>query len=200
MPAQSKAFGPRKPPTGLCISQLTPSQSSAAKLNAAYLRNQAETCRRLARMTFDLTTAERLHFLAADLHAKADEFDDENTLKLHTMEGNRFGRRIGRQKRPGLSAPTRLPAALVNRCGRCRTWPGPACTSRPGLRSPPRVISMMRRAMTSSTTSGWPLSCSSLRALSKASLMARVVAGSNDPSFRNGTIVVDTTRPDPMTA
>ena len=61
-------------------------------LNAAYLRNQAETCLRLARTTFDLATAERLRFLAADLNAKADELDDEDLLQLHLMDGNGFGR------------------------------------------------------------------------------------------------------------
>jgi hypothetical protein len=61
-------------------------------LKATYLRNQADTCLRLARTTFDLATAERLRFLAADLNAKADEIDDEDLLQPHLMDGNGFGR------------------------------------------------------------------------------------------------------------
>jgi hypothetical protein len=56
--------------------------------DATYLRRQAETCLRLARSTFDLATAERLRFLAADLSAKADEVDDGDSIAPHMMKGN----------------------------------------------------------------------------------------------------------------
>ena len=54
-------------------------------LDAEYLRHQAQTCLRLARGTFDLTTAERLRFMAADFYAKAEELDDAETLEPHMM-------------------------------------------------------------------------------------------------------------------
>ena len=53
--------------------------------NALYLRRQAETCFRLARTTFDLSTAEQLRYLAVSLQAKAAELDDETVMKLHMM-------------------------------------------------------------------------------------------------------------------
>jgi hypothetical protein len=60
--------------------------------HAEYLRKQAEACRRLARSTFDLATAERLRFLAAELSSKADELDDEDTVQPHMMaDGFRNG-------------------------------------------------------------------------------------------------------------
>jgi hypothetical protein len=43
---------------------------------AEYLRRQAENCLRSGRAAFDLATAERLRYMAAELRAKADEIDD----------------------------------------------------------------------------------------------------------------------------
>jgi hypothetical protein len=60
--------------------------------DAAYLRRQAETCLHLARTTFDLSTAERLRFLAADLSAKADAVEDRSALVPHMMNGNSSSR------------------------------------------------------------------------------------------------------------
>ena len=57
-------------------------------LDAEYLRRQAQTCLRLARATFDLTTAEQLRFMAANLHARAEQLDDAETLEPHMMNGN----------------------------------------------------------------------------------------------------------------
>jgi hypothetical protein len=48
--------------------------------SAEYLRQQAATCVRLARSTFDLNTAEQLRYLAADLRAKADAMEQDDTL------------------------------------------------------------------------------------------------------------------------
>lgn len=56
--------------------------------DATYLRRQAETCLRIARTTFDLATAERLRYLAADLSAKADEVDENTGIAPHMMKGN----------------------------------------------------------------------------------------------------------------
>jgi hypothetical protein len=52
---------------------------------AEYLHRQAETCLRLARTTFDLTTAEKLRYMAADLRAKAEQLDEPDTLEPHTI-------------------------------------------------------------------------------------------------------------------
>jgi precorrin isomerase len=60
-----------------------------------YLRQQAATCQRLARATFDLNTAERLRFLAAELRAKADELEDQETVDAHMIQGNSFARSTG---------------------------------------------------------------------------------------------------------
>ena len=60
-------------------------------LDAEYLRHQAETCVRIARTTFDLATAERLRFMAADLRAKADELDDQKSIEPHMMTGRGNG-------------------------------------------------------------------------------------------------------------
>jgi hypothetical protein len=57
---------------------------------AEYLRQQATTCQRLARATFDLATAERLRFMAADLHAKADSIESEDDFQPHMHLGNGF--------------------------------------------------------------------------------------------------------------
>jgi hypothetical protein len=57
---------------------------------AEYLRQQAAACQRLARSTFDLTTAERLRFLAAELHTKAEQVDDngDEDIQPHMIPGN----------------------------------------------------------------------------------------------------------------
>jgi hypothetical protein len=48
-----------------------------------YLRRQAENCLRIGRSAFDLATAERLRYMAAELRAKADEIDDEESAPTH---------------------------------------------------------------------------------------------------------------------
>ena len=62
--------------------------SLSSALEADYLRRQADTCLRIARATFDLTTAERLRFLAVELRSKATELDDEATLEPPLQPGN----------------------------------------------------------------------------------------------------------------
>ena len=58
---------------------------------AEYLRQQAATCQRLSRATFDMATAERLRFLATDLRAKAEAAEDDGEdVRLHMMQGNGF--------------------------------------------------------------------------------------------------------------
>jgi hypothetical protein len=47
-------------------------------LSPEYLRRQAENCLRIARSCFDLTSAERLRLMAAELNAKAVEMDEQN--------------------------------------------------------------------------------------------------------------------------
>jgi hypothetical protein len=44
-------------------------------LTPEFLRRQAENCLRIARSCFDLTSAERLRLMAAELNAKAAEID-----------------------------------------------------------------------------------------------------------------------------
>jgi hypothetical protein len=46
-------------------------------VSGAYLRRQAETLIAMSRATFDLTIAGRLRRMAAELHAKAAEQDEE---------------------------------------------------------------------------------------------------------------------------
>ena len=46
-------------------------------LTPEFLRNQAENCLRIARSCFDLTSAERLRMMAAELNAKATEMDQD---------------------------------------------------------------------------------------------------------------------------
>ncbi len=65
---------------------------------AEYLRQQAATCQRLSRATFDLTTAERLRFLAADLRAKAEAVEDDH-FRLHMVQGNGFAGSNGANSR-----------------------------------------------------------------------------------------------------
>lgn len=57
---------------------------------AEFLRQQADSCRRLARATFDLTTAEKLRYMAAGLEAKAEALDDEEAPGAHMMSSNGF--------------------------------------------------------------------------------------------------------------
>jgi len=45
-------------------------------LTPEFLRRQAENCLRIARSCFDLTSAERLRLMAAELNAKAAEMDE----------------------------------------------------------------------------------------------------------------------------
>ena len=63
---------------------MSPNQSK--KTNSAdhvdipeFLRRQAENCLRIARSCFDLTSAERLRLMAAELNAKAAEMDSRTT-------------------------------------------------------------------------------------------------------------------------
>jgi hypothetical protein len=47
-------------------------------LTAEYLRRQAEACLRIARSCFDLTSAERLRLMAAELTKKAAEIEQHD--------------------------------------------------------------------------------------------------------------------------
>jgi hypothetical protein len=60
--------------------------------SAEYLRHQAETCLRIARSCFDLTSAERIRHLAGELKDKATEIDARRTNPT-----NPFGRDHGAQ-------------------------------------------------------------------------------------------------------
>jgi hypothetical protein len=66
---------------------------------AEYLRQQAAACQRLARNTFDLTTAERLRYLAADLQSKAAEVEDEADFQFQMVPGNGFSGSTGQNDR-----------------------------------------------------------------------------------------------------
>ena len=59
-------------------------------LTPEFLRRQAENCLRIARSCFDLTSAERLRLMAAELNAKAAEMDEskQQDCWLRTMERN----------------------------------------------------------------------------------------------------------------
>jgi hypothetical protein len=46
-------------------------------LTPEFLRRQADNCLRIARSCFDLTSAERLRLMAAELNAKAAEMDEQ---------------------------------------------------------------------------------------------------------------------------
>ncbi len=48
-----------------------------------YLRRQADACLRIARNCFDLTSAERMRLLAADLRAKAAEIEQDDAIASH---------------------------------------------------------------------------------------------------------------------
>jgi hypothetical protein len=47
-------------------------------LTPEFLRRQAENCLRIARSCFDLASAERLRLMAAELHIKAAQMDEQN--------------------------------------------------------------------------------------------------------------------------
>jgi hypothetical protein len=66
---------------------------------AEYLRQQAATCQRLSRATFDLTTAERLRFLAAELWAKAEAVENEQGFHPHMAQGNGLAVSTGKSRR-----------------------------------------------------------------------------------------------------
>ncbi|MBM3528131.1 MAG: hypothetical protein FJX62_08565 [Alphaproteobacteria bacterium] len=51
-----------------------------------YLRRQADTCQRIARGCFDLTSAERMRLLAAELRAKAAEIDQRDGVPNHVFD------------------------------------------------------------------------------------------------------------------
>ena len=59
-------------------------------LTPEFLRRQAENCLRIARSCFDLTSAERLRLMAAELNAKAAEMDDDKrqNRRPRVMERN----------------------------------------------------------------------------------------------------------------
>jgi hypothetical protein len=73
--------------------------SRVSEMSPDYLRRQAETCLRLARTTFDLATAERLRYMAADFNAKADELEGEDSFTPHYMRGNGNGSMEGESDR-----------------------------------------------------------------------------------------------------
>ena len=54
-------------------------------LTPEFLRRQAENCLRIARSCFDLTSAERLRLMAAELNAKAAELEDDRPSSRHAM-------------------------------------------------------------------------------------------------------------------
>jgi hypothetical protein len=60
---------------------------------AEYLRRQAETCLRIARGCFDLTTVERLRHLAAELKTKAAEIEEDERLPPFRFEFNASSKR-----------------------------------------------------------------------------------------------------------
>ena len=59
-------------------------------LTPEFLRRQAENCLRIARSCFDLASAERLRLMAAELHAKAAEMDEDKRQNRwpRTLERN----------------------------------------------------------------------------------------------------------------
>ena len=63
-------------------------------VSAAYLRRQAETLIAMSRATFDLTIAGRLRRMAAELHAKAAEQDDEVAFTEHKLTNFKRSARI----------------------------------------------------------------------------------------------------------
>ncbi len=65
--------------------------------------------------------------------------------------------------------------------------------SEPGHARQFLAAAIIRSAMTSSTTLGWPVSSSSLQAASKASLITAIASGSNSPGFTNDRIDIAAT-------
>ena len=60
-------------------------------LTPEFLRRQAENCLRIARSCFDLSSAERLRLMAAELNAKAAELEEsgrQNPQASHTSLRN----------------------------------------------------------------------------------------------------------------
>jgi hypothetical protein len=58
-------------------------------LSPEFLRRQAENCLRIARSCFDLASAERLRLMAAELHDKAAEMEQNRQDRLsQTLERN----------------------------------------------------------------------------------------------------------------
>jgi hypothetical protein len=59
-------------------------------LTPEFLRRQADNCLRIARSCFDLTSAERLRLMAAELNAKAAEMDEQTRQEpwLRSIEQN----------------------------------------------------------------------------------------------------------------
>ena len=91
-------------------------------LTAEYLRRQAETCLRIARGCFDLTGAERLRYLAADLKAKAVEIEEDERLP------------------PPASGIARPPSGTTPGIADS-TSAAPASTPESAIPSPPRPVS-----------------------------------------------------------
>ena len=60
---------------------------------ADYLRHQAENCLRIGRAAFDLATAERLRYMAAELRAKADEIEDQHEAPAHHADNDQSAER-----------------------------------------------------------------------------------------------------------
>jgi len=59
---------------------------------AEYLRHQVDNCLRIGRSAFDLATAERLRYMAAELQAKAHEIEDDDKTPEPSMMGQHSGR------------------------------------------------------------------------------------------------------------
>jgi hypothetical protein len=69
-------------------------------VTAEYLRGQAEACVRIARACFDLTAAERLRHLAAELRAKADDIDPSHASGASTWMNSPISRGNTPQNKP----------------------------------------------------------------------------------------------------
>jgi hypothetical protein len=54
-------------------------------MSAEYLREQAATCRHLARQCFDLSVTERLRVMADDFITKAEAIERSKLVPLHAM-------------------------------------------------------------------------------------------------------------------
>lgn len=62
-------------------------------LTPEFLRRQAECCLRIARSCFDLTSAERLRLMAAELNAKATELELDSRYSRHPRAEERVALR-----------------------------------------------------------------------------------------------------------